>query len=329
MAMNFYNARVTTSSENYYKDSLQALIDKEFYDASDVYTIQEETSIGSGVYEDVDVRIMHIIQSDTGQKMSDDFKAIVFKDIEHARGLGFKYVFDSNTWLTNSTDLYKYVTASTIVRRCNNELKWIDNGVVYSEPCIIDYNMNYDNADFQKTVSIPDGVIRVFCQGNDNTNNIKLNQRFLFGNQYQCFKVQSINNFLKHGDNAPVISFSLYIDNISSNDNLTLGIADYYNNYINDTALSGIIINPNVTSLKQGEEQIYTVYKYSSGIRQNDTFTITASGVLSPYYTLTVLTGNSFKVKNNQYNLDDKLIITCENNVDHLTDHIDIDLRWI
>ena len=78
------------------KIDFQNQINEYFYEASDVFTIQEEITWGSNTYEDVDVRITTAISQVTGEKLSDDFKTVVFKDIEHSITVGKKYYFDSD-----------------------------------------------------------------------------------------------------------------------------------------------------------------------------------------------------------------------------------------
>ncbi|AFM41008.1 hypothetical protein Desaci_2033 [Desulfosporosinus acidiphilus SJ4] len=87
-------------------------------------------------------------------------------------------------------------------------------------------------------------------------------------------------------------------------------------------------ILPNVTSLLQTTSQDYTVYQYVDSVANSDTFTITASGPTTTYYTLTVSDGNHFTVYNKQY-IATKLVITCTNNRDASQVQISIDLRGL
>lgn len=330
------SASIRRTPQAGYVADYQALIDKQFSNASNLFTIQEETTLGSGIYQDTSVIIQHIVQSNTGQKEPDDFKEIIFNPIStYTMGLGCQYKFDSNTWLTVATDHIKYVTMSSVVRRCNNVLKWVYDGSIHSESTIVDYGITYNGGDYNKVISLPTGTIKIYCQGNIRTNLIDINQRFLIGSEYQCWKVQSINNFnasTTTANDSPILEFTLIYDTINdANDNLTLGIADYYNNYIDDIIPSAGYVNivtPNITFLKQGQVQVFEVWEYNNGVKTATKFDISASGVLSPYFTLTGTSSvNTFTVTNVKYEPDNPLIITCTNLRDASTETLSINLR--
>jgi len=80
-------------------EDFTALISDQFAVATDVFTIQEETIIGSGSLVAIEVRVNTAIENVTGAKLSDDFKILLFKDLNHSVVLGQKYYFDSNYWL--------------------------------------------------------------------------------------------------------------------------------------------------------------------------------------------------------------------------------------
>lgn len=197
MTLKYYNAYLTIAStpSGIYIDSLQAVTNYQFENSPSYYLIEEEPNFGTQIFSQVGVRITHIIQSNTGIKISDDYKQVLFKDLNHTRGLGYRYRFNDNIWLTISSDLYKYPTASSILRRCNNTLKWKDSaGILYSEPCCIDYSIKYPNLNFNSSIIIPEGRIEITCQANDNTNKIKLSDKFILG--HQGYHVIFMNNFL-------------------------------------------------------------------------------------------------------------------------------------
>ena len=120
-----------------YISLFQETLNNQFYNSSDWWTIQEETAAGSNEFAEIDVRINHVINTETGMDLGDDWKGLLFKEIDHAIELGKHYVFDGNTWLTVNTEFYKNLTGTCTVRRCNNTLRWIDEptGEYYEEPC--------------------------------------------------------------------------------------------------------------------------------------------------------------------------------------------------
>jgi hypothetical protein len=73
-----------------------------------------------------------------------------------------------------------------------------------------------------------------------------------------------------------------------------------------------VIISPLENELMQGREQIYTVYLYTNGIQQTDTFTISHENVPTNKYQLNIIDGNTFKVTNLQMYQPNPLKITCQ-----------------
>lgn len=184
VAYEFYEAsrNMYNLPKQEWKDDLQAFIDDQFDNAPNVYTIGEELISGTQNWSDTDVIITHVIQPGTGKNLGDDWRNIIFSDLEHAKGLGYRYYFDDNVWITVNSDKYKYVTASSIIRRCNCTLKWYNSSnELIVEPSIIDY---YDftakyNVQEDHYVRLGSTSRFVIMQNNSNTNNIPRDQRFI------------------------------------------------------------------------------------------------------------------------------------------------------
>jgi len=255
----------TSGSDTYFKNAkeswrigFQAQLDEMFYDASSVYTIQEETSFNSGSWVYVDVRINQAIDRQTGVKLGNDFRTLLFKDLDHSSGLGRQYYFDDNTWVTTNIDEYKGLAKTSVIRRCNATLRWVDkNGNSFSEPCAIDYELNRARDEIgAKNPITPQGYVDVYCQLNDNTKLIKGNQRFLFGpvENRVAFQVfgNGVRNFLNEetGDDS---SCALLVLTMGANyvnedsDDVTNGIADYNRN------LYTLSISPSAISADVGD----------------------------------------------------------------------------
>lgn len=258
---NWYDGYVSRVNEtgstptDYYKNNLQQLINERFNIASDVYTIQEEQHIGDLDWQDIIVRLCHVLSDkQTGEKLGDDFKEIIFKDINHAYGVGKRYSFDNNVWITMNSDLYHYVTASCIIRRCNNVLRWIDEfGNHIEEPCIIEYQLRLTGNDFNSNIITPNGMLEVICQYNDKTKKIIPNQRFLFGSPRVAYKVRGngINNFLNQNtyddSSSPLIKLYMDVNQINNaTDNITDGYADAYQNNYTISIDQGLTLEQNV-----------------------------------------------------------------------------------
>jgi hypothetical protein len=233
----------------------QSNLDLQFSNATDVFTIQEESAFGNNTMQNVTVRINSSISSMTGKKLGDDFKNILFQDVDHATSLGWKYYFDDNYWIVVNTEILKNLGASCSVRRCNNALRWCDeNGVVYTEPCAIEYDIT-QNRDYTRGVPVtPTGDINIFCQNNTTTGKIKAGQRFLFGNtdNWVAYRLygDGIRNYInmKTLDNASShltqYTMGVNYDNLDTDD-LINGVADYYKRtYILNVSPSSLSGNP-------------------------------------------------------------------------------------
>ena len=313
MALPYYIAyrSILTTPANDWKDDLQALVDSEFENSSSYYTIQEETAVGALIWQNVNVRVNHVVYSETGEKLGDDFKSIIFQDFTHAKAMGYRYQFDSNVWVTINTDQKKYVTASAVIRRCNNVLeKRKSDGSLIQEPCFIDYGMASDSFNIFKETVLADGEILVCAQNNANTQLFDINDEVVFGGQ--AFKIESKKDFLNnttYGDDPPLITWKMKKVDVSGDGDITPS--------------NEILIFPEDTrSIVLGDTQIFTCYKFEDGIQQVDTFTFSvdsSSQVSASKYTLTTIGGNSFSVKNNVQDTTYPLIVLCTDTTDAST----------
>jgi hypothetical protein len=232
-----------TEPKNQYIELFQETLNDQFYNSADWWNIEEETSVGSQVYAHLDVRVNHVINAETGLKLGDDWKTILFKDVDHNIELGKQYIFDSNTWLTINTEIIKNLTGTCTVRRCNNTLRWIEEstGAYYEEPCCIEYLVK-EPRDYFTTGSpftTPGGFLHIVMQFNERSNLINENQRFLFGNpeHWVCYKVvgTGINDFANletyDSSTAKILTLDLVANFVNNElDDITNGIADVNTN---------------------------------------------------------------------------------------------------
>ena len=229
--------------KNEYISLFQQTLKDGFYNASDWWNIQEEESVGSRIYQPIDVRINHVINAETGLKLGDDWKTLLFSEPTHTVELGRYYSFDDSMWLTTNTEVIKNLTGTCTVRRCNNTLRWVDEatGAYYNEPCCIEYMVkeprNYVTQG--SPFMTPGGFLHIEIQFNDRTNLINQNQRFMFGNprHWTCYKVvgTGLNDFrnINTYDNltARILSVDLIADFVNEElDDIVNGIADVNTN---------------------------------------------------------------------------------------------------
>lgn len=249
-------ASIQKTPKQEYKDLAQQILYSEFYNSSDWYTIEEEIALASLLYQNVDVRVNQLINTNTGEKIEDDFKRLLFSNLDHPVSLGKMYRFDSNYWVTVNVDKIKTLYSSATVRRCNNVLRWLDEdtGAIYEVPCSLSYLIkeNRDYSTAGSAIVVPSGMIDCVVQFNSQTNKIKPNQRFLFGNSQNwiSYRVEGggINNFnnldTTNNMSSGIIKFSLAVDyNSMAGDDLVNGIANTGTNIyvltLNQSSISG------------------------------------------------------------------------------------------
>lgn len=240
-----------------YIDDFRVRLQDGFDNAPDWFTIKEEEFFASETYVEIEARINYVIAAETGEKMSDDYKMLWFKDTYHVVKLGTMFYFNDNYWLCINTEKTKSLTSAVTVRRCNNTLRWMDDkGGIYSVPCATADPLIRENRDYSTTGSAVvnvAGVIEFMVQFNEKTNKIKSNQRFLFGNpdNWHCYKVfgGGVNNInlMKTDDfySAGIIRFTMTAWQLNEDtDDLINGIADVnQNSYVLEVSPSSLKLN--------------------------------------------------------------------------------------
>jgi hypothetical protein len=335
-----------SSPNNVFIDGFQALLTDQFYNSSTSFTIQEETIFGSKIFNNVDVRVTRAIDSITGQKRGDDYKTILFSDLDHATGLGYLYYFDSNYWVVVFSEIIKNLAASAMVRRCNNVLRWAgDDGTIYNEYCVLEYTISRPR-DEMGTVNpvLPAGYVNCFAQLNDRTQLIKGNQRFIFGtpNNRIAMKVfgDGVISFLNQktldDESGQLLELTMGGNFVNHEvDDLVNGIADRYLDYNTFTSASTvgsltIVSNPPTNQIFESASAIYTVnyYRGSNPISGSFIFTISGSNVPADHYTFSSLSANSFSVINKERWLDDTLNVIASGSSGSRVLNLELRGKW-
>ncbi len=251
-----YNNNMTLKDE--YVEEFNQLLQEQFENASDVWTIQEEYPFASEEYRDIPVRVTHVINSATGEKRGDDYKHLLFKDLDHDTKPGWYYKFDNNTWISYNTDKIKSLAADTYIERCNNTLRWLsDDGGLYEVPCFITELIKQTRDSIPpgaNSISVPAGFTEITVQLNDKTNKIRPNQRFLFGRpgNWACFRVhgagvQNWDNLETYNNNGfGILLLHVSINSVNDQtDDIVNGICDVkksvYTIHINNQNVIGNI----------------------------------------------------------------------------------------
>jgi len=232
--MAFYDnfCKSILTPKQYWVQGMQEKVNQEFENASTVeYDVEEEIRFGSLEFAPVECRITSLVDAKTGQRVNDDYKKIIYNDLNKKPELGTRYRFDNNIWMVFSTDNLKTVTSSAYLRRCNNTLNIEDKyGLIHHEPCYIDYSLTETQPYKEYTMDVPSGRIGVTCQLNQHTQDIGINRRFVFNDN--VYKIRERHKFDRQytfdKDSAKTLSFYADVDAIADADRMDIGVADYF-----------------------------------------------------------------------------------------------------
>jgi hypothetical protein len=321
--------------------NFNVLLDSDFYNSSDIFTIKEETYFSSGSFQNVDVRINTSVEPNTGEKLGDDFKTLLFKSSHSPITIGQKFYFDNNYFLVMNTSSIKSLVNTAIVRRCNNILRWCDlNGNIFYEHAVIDYKPTTPDNRNRTDPIIPMGTIHVYSQLNNNTRNIREDQRFLFGNtqQWVCYRVYgggliNFNNLqTTTNTSAKILELGMGKNYVNeTDDNLILGIADYYK-YVVPTGsaiINNIQILPIPSYILQSGSQVYSCYLYAGAVQLTDVFTFAVNGsVPSAHYLLNSTDGNHFSIENLKLYMDSPLLVDCVSGANNRQIQVELRGAW-
>lgn len=259
MALNFYESKLEMLPKNphdSYVEHMQALINERWDNTTTLLTIKRENPFGSLKFDDIEAHVIHAIDKSTGMKQGDDFRELIFRDLDVTVELGTCWYFDDNYWLAINLDEYNRTSKNIFVRRCNNSLRWYDpeDGHLIEIPCILGYDTTSPSPQVDNDVVTPNNKIEIICQGNPITSAIKVNQRFMF--RGRPFKVTGYNNYMwldeKRKDSS-IIYMDAYLDEISPYDDLLNNIA-----YNKETNYKIQIDQGNITQLTEYTTQLTT-----------------------------------------------------------------------
>lgn len=260
-----YLANFSETPNDEWRNSHQAFIDSTWDNTTLLKTVEEETAVGTNIFNTVEVWKNSISEFAINVvKNAKDFRRLMFKDQTHDVSRGLKYRFDNNYWLVYEETTEEEPFCDVSIRRCNNIAKWVDKdtGNILEEPCILDYELSSPNVQYTKDVATANSKVTLIIQGNDNTRKIKKNDRFIFNSVPYSFK--AINNFMQNDyvDNeVPILFMELYLDQVQPSDDLVNNIANRYNyNYVLNIEQS------NVEQIKGFSGTLTETVKYNDNI---------------------------------------------------------------
>lgn len=169
--------------------------------------------------------------SETGVKLSNDWRILKFKDLKHCSGLGYRYRFCydfyayanasvedrekmGSVWL-GVNDSHTSTSSDVVVRRCQTNVAFggvksiLVNSVdessyseileTHYEPVIIEDQMTADfkaiNKYSNEVVSLPQAELYMILQANYYTRFLGVNDRFIIGSTYGVRSSETARNF--------------------------------------------------------------------------------------------------------------------------------------
>lgn len=213
-----------------------------------------------------------------------------------------------SVWLLESLDTQRLYNMTGRLLPCNQELKWVDNGLIYKYPCYLENSMKYTTLNLgTQGFVVPNADILLFVQKNEDTSMMNINKRFIFDGR--AFIIVQINNVMNKG------YLILFMNKVAESplDDLKNNIAYNGESIIIENKKNGSYIYPEISSMLLNETIEFNVYKYTDGVVQDNTFDISIAGLDSSYYTLNVIDENNFKVTNIKSNYKKYITIVCKN----------------
>lgn len=302
--MLYYNAKRQTLPNNpndYYREQMQELINTQWDNTTMLQNIKEEYPFASFAFRDVQVRMIHALDKSTRTKQGDDFRELIFQDIDYNVNLGAYYKFSNAYWLTINLDELNRTTKNIIVRRCNNILKWKDElGLIHEYPCVLEYDATAASPRVDNNIITPNNRVRVIVQANINTLSLSANKRFIFGDR--PFKIIGYNNYMIDTINGcqQIMYIQTQLDEISPYDDFVNNIA--YNTNTDkkpDEPIepkNGIILEPMFDFIRQHYTMEFEANLYIDDVKQDDEITATTSGSPDWTYEFKSLGDNKFSI---------------------------------
>jgi hypothetical protein len=131
---------------------------------------------------------------------------------------------DSENWIVMDYTL-DTLSPKAIAKLCNQSINWKDgSNVVKSAYAFTTTNIRYQMNDNSLNLTLPEGTIYVFVKMTDDTNSIKITQRFIIGNH--VYEVIGIDDLMLSEGSSGVIKFTMRLTPENVNDDFTTKIAD-------------------------------------------------------------------------------------------------------
>lgn len=365
----FLKARLDRNmvGSNYYIENLQHKRNLDWnyryniVDIEEELTKQLEYTNQNPSYTPIDVAITEV-KTDRGEPLGTDWAHLAFRDLKHPCGIGYRYRFSldfpnirnmneeekhwkSSIWIGINKSPIKGGNSCT-VRRCNTSLAFVGSPTrdynniteIHYEPCALENEMRYMQVYYNQTIPVPQAEWYGIMQLNYFTNNIKINDRFVFDvtdldvrENNHVYKVKSIvkstakNTFVKNQKdavkNTDLIIIALDRDMVAPDDNLETRVAESATIYkagpqedmygydmrlhepYSDVVLLADTENYEVNVFYNNEEVDDTTFSIEASLENIE------EEYWDQYFEFTTIGRHRFSIKNLQTYSDGKLIV--------------------
>lgn len=221
------------SMENYWFSTYQDKLDADWDFRDNVIDVEKEQTRGASDYQWMEA-VIQGVRGDKGEKVSDDLKRLVFRNIRDEVPLGTKFRFalsfnpnakleEKNCWLATNKDVTT-ATAAAVITRCNGTIASIyeEEGkqpVLHYEEIYADTDLKSTGLKNNDTILVANSDIVILAQFNKYTHKYYINQRFIVGLD-RVYKVTAISkyNSLTTYNQADVDFVILYLNQEQSSE---------------------------------------------------------------------------------------------------------------
>lgn len=222
-------AQYASRQTQYMADRTRAFDQNRAYLSTDFFTAQVQGLNLDCFYEweTVDIRLADIVSpSATASKKTDDYKHIMFPDIEiEYFPIGAKVVTAGSTWLCVNPTNISSAKNTAVVARCNASYNSYDfYGNVITEPIVVEkYSMLGNDNESPQNLVLMDGYFNITCQLNENTRQIKENSRIILGTK--AYHITGVTDFVQEftadRNSCHIVTFTARVEEPDINDDIT------------------------------------------------------------------------------------------------------------
>ncbi|MBQ0141307.1 MAG: hypothetical protein KBT06_00655 [Prevotellaceae bacterium] len=211
---NNYIDTVSKSPNDTYRAMTNASVAAQWDNTTLLQNIEEEHSVGTFTFHNIEAWVQTVTTfTNNIIKDANDFRELLFKVNPHNNSRGQYYIWDDNYWIVYDTTNNFSTHAVSLMRRCNNTIKWldVDTGIIHEYPCVLEYDISATNPRVDKDINVANSSVTLVIQGNENTRKLKRNQRFVINGI--PYRFVAYNNYMQSPTlNADVTLYFIDLD---------------------------------------------------------------------------------------------------------------------